>query len=167
MIAAVPVLWLVSATAGRTGPAVPDAARPQTLTHSRGHASTVAVPRVHLARLRHAHKNVDPLSARNPFAFTLRGVPPNTQPQRIVSTAPSAAPADIPTVVPLSLIGVATSRVDGRLERTAVIAGPADVLCYAREGDTVIARYRADAIEHDSVLLVDLATGSSLRLTLR
>jgi hypothetical protein len=34
-------------------------------------------------------------------------------------------------------------------------------------GDTVTARYRVDAIDPDSVLLVDLATGSPLRLTVR
>jgi hypothetical protein len=70
--------------------------------------------------------------------------------------------------VALSLIGVATtSHADGRVERTAIITGPADALYFVRDGDAVVTRYRVDAVLPDSVRLLDSVTGASVSLIIR
>jgi hypothetical protein len=74
----------------------------------------------------------------------------------------------IPPGVGLSLIGIAaTSHGDGRVERTAIIIGPADALYFVGDGDTVMSRYRVDAVLPDSVRLLDSVTGASVGLIIR
>lgn len=103
---------------------------------------------------------------RNPFQF---------EPAR--EAAPSVAPleqpgalADAPAaaVLPLSsvtLAGIATDRLEDRVERTAILSSVADVLL-VRTGDEVLGRYRVGLIEDESVELISLSDGSTLRLSL-
>jgi hypothetical protein len=122
---------------------------------------------VNLTRLRDIPKRVVLLARRDPFVFAPDDVPVKPAPSRIGRAAPQPPRADDAPAIPLSLIGIAASDVDGRVERTALITGPGDALFYAREGDTVLARFRADAVQPDRVLLTDLVTGSPSSLMLR
>jgi hypothetical protein len=124
------------------------------------------VPDVRLAQLRPTQPATEPLLLRNPFAFAPRSVTPTPPPSSISIAPPAEAPPDLPPSV--ALIGIATtSRADGRAERIAIIAGPADALYLVRDGDAVITRYHVEAVLPDSVQLVDDKTGAALRLLLR
>jgi hypothetical protein len=122
---------------------------------------------VDLRGLRDTGKRVKLIAVRNPFEFSLGDTPSRPKPSRTERVTLREHTAQGTPPILLSLIGVAASHVDGRVDRTALITGPGDALIYAREGDTVMGRYRADAVQPDSILLVDLTTGSPLRLTLR
>jgi hypothetical protein len=79
-----------------------------------------------------------------------------------LADAPAAA------VLPLSsvtLAGIATDRLEDRVERTAILSSVADVLL-VRTGDEVLGRYRVGLIEDESVELISLSDGSTLRLSL-
>ena len=166
---AVPILWMSVTSYVRTGAAARDVAdgepvrRPTGVLAPRG-----TVPDVRLPELRPALPAPEPVLLRNPFAFAPRSLPPLPEPSPVPIAPPLETPPDIPPSAVLSLIGVATTtRADGRAERTAIIAGPADALYMVRESDAVLTRYRVDAVLPDSVRLVDGATGASLNLTLR
>jgi hypothetical protein len=164
--AAVPILWLTLASFGRTGATAGEiTVRRPTVS---GPAPRLPVPDVQLAQ-EHPTQPISRLAfSRNPFAFAPRSLSPPPVPSPVSMAAPPAALPDLPSSVALSLIGVATTtRGDGRTERTAIIAGPGDALYLVRETDAVMARYRVDAVLPDSVLLVDGATGASLRLQMR
>ena len=166
---AVPILWMILASLGRTGAAARDITDLETVRRPAGGLGPrVPVPDVRLEQLPLAQPARALVLSRNPFAFAPRSLPPGPASSPVSMAPPLEAPPDIPSSVTLSLIGVATTtRADGRAERTAIIAGPADALYVVREADAVMTRYRVDAVLPDSVLLVDGATGASLRLVLR
>jgi hypothetical protein len=166
--AAVPIVWVSLASLGRTGAAARDITGLEVVRRpAAGPAPRLLVPDVRLAQLRPAQPTGEPLSFRNPFEFAPRSLSPRPGPS-VSIPPPLGAPRAGPSSVALSLIGIATtSRPDGRAERTAIIAGPADALYLVRDGDAVMMRYRVDAVLPDSVRLVDTATGASLLLTLR
>jgi hypothetical protein len=165
--AAVPILGLILANPGRTRVAGRDITGLEPVRRPpRSAAPRVHVPEVRLTPVDPTQPAGELLSFRNPFAFAPRNLPPGPPPVTIAPPVPP--PPDTPSSVALSLIGVATtSRADGRAERTAIIAGPADAFYFVREGDTVMTCYRVEAVLPDSVLLGDSATGVSLRLLLR
>ena len=167
--AAVPIVGMLLANLGRTGAAARDIPSPEPVRRPAGAlAPRLPVPDVRLPELRPTPPAAEPLSSRNPFTFAPRSLPPGPEPSPVSIPPPPQAPPDIPPSVALSLIGVATAtRADGRAERTAIIAGPADALYLVRETDAVMTRYRVDAILPESVRLVDGATGASLLLTMR
>jgi hypothetical protein len=167
--AAVPILLLVLANVGRTDA---DArvvnARQPVRRPAAAPGPSISLPDVRLAQLCPTEPTREPLLSRNPFAYAPRPLLATVAPSAVsIASQPEAHP-DIPPSVPLSLIGIATTtRADGRVERTAVIAGPVDALYMVREADAVTARYRVDAVLPERVVLVDGATGVSLRLTMR
>jgi hypothetical protein len=99
--------------------------------------------------------------SRNPFRFGAAS-PSLRSDEAPIPRAP-AAPAPLPP--PVSLSGIAEDQVEGRVERTAVLSSPAGVLL-VREGDDVLGEYRVAAIESDAVILVKVADGSTMRLSL-
>lgn len=107
--------------------------------------------------------------ARNPFRF---GAAPSTRSASAdVDASPEAVPElpEAPLVPPppaISLAGIAEDQVGERMERTAILSTPSDVLL-VREGDEVMGQYRVVRIEAGAVELVTLADGSSLRLQLK
>ena len=165
--------WLLFAALGRTGeiasagPDGPLRARANVARPASRSATQPRVLDVDPVRLP-AEPPPDVRLSRNPFAFAPRSVPPEPEPAPVpIPPAPAPLPDTPPSLV-LSLIGVATTtRADGRAERTAIIAGPANALYMVREADPVAARYRVDAVTPDSVVLADGATGAALRLVLR
>lgn len=104
--------------------------------------------------------------ARNLFRFGARQAARpepagDVAPEPLVEIAP---PAPQPPAVSLS--GIAEDRVGERLERTAILSTPSDVLL-VREGDAVMGQYRVTKIEAGAVELLKLADGTMLRLALR
>jgi hypothetical protein len=164
--AAIPILLMSLATLGRSGAAARDITAVETVRRPTGSVPPrVPVQDVRLPQVNPTQPTAELLISRNPFAFAPRSLPPSPPPSPVSIAPLPEAPPDIPPS--LSLIGVATTtRADGRAERTAVIAGPADALYFVREGDVVMTRYRVDAVLPDSVLLVDGATSTSLKLTM-
>lgn len=167
--AAVPILWMILANLGRTGAAAPNITDLETTRRPTGGlAPSGPVPDVRLEQLRPREPVREPLLSRNPFALAPFSLPATPGPLPVSTPSTPEAPPDIPPSAAFSLIGVATTtRADGRAERTAIITGPVDALYMVREADAVTTRFRVDAVLPDSVLLVDGATGSSLRLSLR
>jgi hypothetical protein len=167
--AAVPILVLSLASLGRTGAA----ARDITDLDSVRRVTSSLDPRVPVADLRpapvHAARPAPkPLSFRNPFEFAPSSLPAPSPAPPVSLAPPPETPPVIPPGVGLSLIGIAaTSHGDGRVERTAIIIGPADALYFVGDGDTVMSRYRVDAVLPDSVRLLDSVTGASVGLIIR
>jgi hypothetical protein len=101
---------------------------------------------------------------RNLFRFAERPAPsPATTPAAGVT--PVVEPFVAPPL-PLKLTGVAADREGEGATRTAVLGTP-DGVVLAREGDTVLERYRVTKIEEEAVELVTIADGVAVRLTLR
>jgi hypothetical protein len=99
---------------------------------------------------------------RDPFQFQAR---PTRSP--VVSPAPIAvveAPRPVPVLPPLTLSGIASDKVDGELQRAAVLSAPAGVLI-VRQGESVAGLYTVVSIGDESVELEATADGS--RRTLR
>ena len=106
--------------------------------------------------------------SRNPFAFA------RSSPSPAVTTS-AGRPTDAPStdgsppasdpVFGLALIGVASSRTELGLERTAVISGPGGVLL-VKGGDLVRAQVRVAFVEEGAVVLENLETGVTTRLQL-
>ena len=103
--------------------------------------------------------------ARNPFAFRVRDLPPAPMVAR-----PVQAFAAVPVAPPepfLSLIGVAEDQGANGPVRTAMIADDRDELFMVTVGESLMGRYRVDAIGADAIELADLSTGTVRRLALR
>lgn len=99
---------------------------------------------------------------RDPFRFVAsKPAPLPFRPPPHVVEAPAPVTPPPPLV---TLAGIATDRVNGTMQRTAVLSTPANVLI-VREGDVVGGLYRVVAIEEESVELE--ATGDGSRRTLR
>ena len=169
--AAVPILGLLLATLGRTGADARDITGLDTARRPAGGLDRrTPLADVQLPPPRRVPSTEEPLLLRNPFEFAPRAVSPSPPPLPVplILVPPPERPPDLPPDLTLSLIGVATtSRADGRAERTAIIAGPAETLYMVRDGDVVTTRYRVDAVLAESVRLVDAATGASLSLVIR
>src|SRR5688572_21318577 len=121
------------------------------------------------ARLRQrlASAPVPPAPERNPFLFESRIAAPSRHlPRRIVEPAPLVQPAAVPEP-PLALIGIAEDKGPGGLTRTAIIADDAEAVFMVTVGQTILERYRVEAIGADAVELKDSLTNSVRRLGLR
>jgi hypothetical protein len=167
--AAVPIVWMVIVSLGRTGAVARDMPDSETVRRPAGNPAPHApMPDVRLALSRPPQPATEPLLRRDPFAFAPRILPPAPPSPPISIVPPPDLPPATPPSVALSLIGVATSsRTDGRAERTAIIAGDAGALYMVRDGDAVTTRYRVDAVLEDSARLIDVATGASMHLIIR
>jgi hypothetical protein len=114
------------------------------------------------ARIRREAAYVRP--QRNPFEFeaarpSAAAVPEQVELSQKVSEPVAASP---PTV---TLAGVAEDRLQQGIERTAILSTQAGVLL-VRVGDEVLGQYRVSIVEEEAVVLVSLADGSTLRLSL-
>jgi len=84
--------------------------------------------------------------------------------------AQRGVPADTPApVMPsppvVTLAGVAEDQLQQGVERTAILSSPSGVLL-VRVGDDVLGQYRVTVVEAESVELMSLTDGSTLRLSL-
>jgi len=166
---AVPILGLSLAILGRTGAAAREVTGLDAVRRATGGVDLgTPAPDVRLAPASPSRPAPAPLAFRNPFAFAPPSLPARPAPSPVLLAPPPDLPPAIPTSVALSLIGVATTNgADGRVERTAIITGPADAFYMVRDGDSVMTRYRVDAVLADSVRLLDSATGAPVSLTIR
>jgi hypothetical protein len=103
---------------------------------------------------------------RNLFQFDAE------RPAVVASTAPEAVrvPVEAPArvlqpAVAITLAGLAEDAADQGGGRTAILSSSAGVLL-VRTGDDVLGQYRVGVIEAESVELVSVADGSTLRLSL-
>jgi hypothetical protein len=78
-----------------------------------------------------------------------------------------AAEPLVPSEPTLALIGIAEDRGLDGLVRTAVITDDADGVFVLAVGETLLERYRVEAIGADAVELKDVATNAVRRLVLR
>ena len=116
------------------------------------------------ARLQNAVVYHEP--ERNLFRFA---APRRAASPAVTTPANEAAPVFeslVPPPLPLKLTGVAADREGEGATRTAVLSTPGGVVL-AREGETVLDRFRVEKIDEDAVELVTIADGLSIRLTLR
>jgi hypothetical protein len=157
--------WLASAasTTRRRPPAYQEANAAGT-TATETLASEV---QAHAARLRErlASAPRPQLPHRNPFTFQPRpSVParPAARPDPAIAAEPL-----VPSEPTLALIGIAEDRGPDGLVRTAVITDDADGVFVLAVGETLLERYRVEAIGADAVELKDVATNAVRRLVLR
>ena len=122
----------------------------------------------HAARLRQrlATAPVPQPPHRNPFMFESRSqAPPRSIARRL---EPVALPEPLPVPEPLlSLIGIAEDQGLKGVARTAIIADDAETVFMVTVGQTVLGRYRVEAIGADAVELKDVDTSVIRRLALR
>lgn len=123
----------------------------------------------HAARLRErlASAPVPQLPHRNPFVFESRQPPAPRQFARRVEPAVLPPPPSSPPEPTLTLIGIAEDKGPKGLTRTAMIADDAEALFMVTVGQTVMGRYRVEAVGADVVELKDVESGAIRRLALR
>ena len=110
---------------------------------------------------------VPPAPQRNPFLFESPIAAPSRHvPRRIAAPAPVVEPAMAPEPA-LALIGVAEDKGPNGLTRTAIIAGDTEAVFMVTVGQTILDRYRVEAIGADAVELKDSLTNAVRRLGLR
>jgi len=105
--------------------------------------------------------------ARNPFRFSAprsNPIPPHREPVITVEDLPAPMPV-VPTLR-VTLSGIAEDKTSEQVIRTAIISTPDDVFL-ATVGETIAGIYKVTAIEADSVELLKIDEGSSVRLTLK
>jgi hypothetical protein len=103
---------------------------------------------------------------RNPFSFSARPV------RRVLAAEATTPAVPVPATVEvrepvLELIGLAETRKDEKLIRTAMITGGHDELMMVTAGQRILGRYDVVAVGADAVELLDLQTGATRRLILR
>ena len=104
---------------------------------------------------------------RNPFVFAMRPQPvarPATvrRAETVATVGPSSPPE--PT---LSLIGIAEDQAASGMKRTAIIADESESVLMVTVGETLLGRYRVEAIGADAIELKDVGTNAMRRLGLR
>jgi hypothetical protein len=110
---------------------------------------------------------VPPAPQRNPFLFESRiAEPPRHLSRRVVEPAIVVEPAMAPEPA-LALIGVAEDKGPGGLTRTAIISDDTEAVFMVTVGQTILDRYRVEAIGADAVELKDSRTNAVRRLGLR
>lgn len=123
------------------------------------------------ARLRERLANAPaPRAAeRNPFSFSKVPVPRREASVDLdeSSLREPLPPPSVPSEPVLELIGIAASKTDGGLVRTAMITGPYDELIMVTAGQQILSRYDVVTVTEDAVELKDVATGTTRRLILR
>jgi hypothetical protein len=156
--------WLAAAaTSGRRVQATRPAAKPAPSD------SRAAVVASHVARL---HDRLTPLAAppqakRNLFEFGGGRSRPGRPATAAASIAAAVTPATkVPAAPPWKLAGVAEDAAALGPVRTAIISGMGQ-LFLVREGEAVTPRYRVSRIAADVVELVDVGSGSTVRLALK
>ena len=106
---------------------------------------------------------------RNPFLFDARAEPAPRQIVRRLEPAPALAPLPPPPPPEPALVlaGVAEDQGPKGPVRTAILADDTEAVFIVTVGQTVLGRYRVEAIGADAVELKDVSTGAIRRLGLR
>ena len=157
--------WLASA-ASTTFQAPPR--EPERISAASPTDALAAEVQAHAARLRRRLASAPTPQAphRNPFVFAERQ--PIARPPIVRRVRPAAIPEpDTPSEPALSLIGIAEDQGAAGPTRTAIIADESDAVLMVTVGQTVLGRYRVQAIGADAVELQDLGTHATRRLGLR
>ena len=149
---------------GRDRPSAPE----RTPAQAKGPDAIASEVESQAARLqtRMAQAPVVEPNPRNPFSF---GAVPRPRAAQIVraAVADEPAPAPIPALPMLTLMGIAEETTPQGIRRTAVIGGEADALFMVTEGQPVGDRYKVTKIGADAVELEDILTKAYRRLALR
>ena len=151
---------------GGDQPATPD----RTSSQSKGPEAIASDVEAQAARLqaRMSQAPVPDQNPRNPFAFGAVPRPPRpAAPMVRAAVADEPAPAPLPPLPMLTLMGIAEETTPQGPRRTAVIGGEADSLFLVTEGQSVGDRYKVTKIGADAVELEDLVTKAYRRLALR
>lgn len=158
--------WLASAASTTRRPSVTD--QDPAVTGTSATETLATEVQAHAARLRErlASAPRPQLPHRNPFVFDSR---PSAPPRPLAIRAdPAPAPEPLPPPEPeLSLIGIAEDPGPKGLVRTAIITGDAETVFVLAVGETLLDRYKVEAIGADAVELKDIATNARRRLALR
>jgi hypothetical protein len=107
------------------------------------------------------------LAERNPFRFSPR---PERRPAGAAADLPlPPAPLPVPEIREpvLELVGVAESKKEEEVVRTAMITGGYGELMMVTAGQRILGRYDVVAVSDDAVDLKNLETGAIRRLILR
>ena len=105
--------------------------------------------------------------SRNLFRFASPTPREIAAPEALPNATPVSAAVAAPIPRPqLSLDGVATDVVDGQEQRTAILHTDGGVVL-AREGDLVSGQYRVVRVAPDAAELMNVSSGSVVRLGLR
>lgn len=158
--------WLASAASTTRHSPVSD--QEPNVTGTSATETLASEVQAHAARLRErlASAPRPQLPHRNPFVFESRPDVPQRPPA--IRTDPAIVPEPLPPAEPpLSLIGIAEDQGPKGLVRTAIITGDADAVFVLALGETLLDRYRVEAIGADAVELRDIATNAVRRLALR
>ena len=154
--------WLASTppvSVAENNPAIP-ARSPQAVSSA---ASDIVEQASRLqARIRREAAYVRP--QRNPFQFEAARPAEEAVPEQPELPEPVSGPVTAPPPT-VTLAGVAEDRLPQGIERTAILSTQAGVLL-VRVGDEVPGQYRVSSVEEEAVVLVSLADGSTLRLSL-
>jgi hypothetical protein len=107
------------------------------------------------------------LAERNPFRFA---PPPERRPAVAAANLPQApAPLPVPEIREpvLELVGVAETKKEEEVVRTAMITGGYGELMMVTAGQRILGRYDIVAVSEEAVDLKDLQSGAIRRLILR
>jgi hypothetical protein len=118
------------------------------------------------ARLAQVRAYRDP--RRNPFQFNARRrarQQPRPEPAVTIEDLPDE-PSPAPPTLRITLAGIAEDKVGDEQVRTAIISTPDDVLL-VKVGDSIGGQFTVAAIAADSVELVRVDTGATVRLALK
>jgi hypothetical protein len=165
--AAVCGAWLASAAGvTRQATAVRSAPRPADAVQFDVLAADV---QAQAGRLRQqlANAPAPPETVRNPFRFA-----PRPERRRVAAANLAAPPATEPPVPDvrepvLELIGIAETKKENGLVRTAMITGGYGELMMVTAGQRILGRYDIEAVGPDAVELKDVETGARRRLIFR
>ncbi|HVL69444.1 MAG TPA: hypothetical protein VM364_19455 [Vicinamibacterales bacterium] len=104
---------------------------------------------------------------RNPFTFTERAAPARKTARPVLAVVTQPMPVMETREPVLDLIGIAESRHEQAVVRTAMITGGHDELFMVKVGERILDRYEVVAVGVDAVELKDHQTGVTRRLVLR
>ena len=157
--------WLASA-ASTLQNQPPDSA-PDRAVESPATDALVSEVQAHAAKLRRrlASAPVPQAPTRNPFLFESRAASPTRHALR--EPAPLPMPPPPPPEPALYLLGVAEDNGPDGPKRTAILGDQTDEVIIVSVGETVLDRYRVEAIGADAIELKDVTTNAVRRLALR
>ena len=142
-------------------------ARPAATAGSTSIAADVSAQAEKL-RTRMATAPVPERNPRNPFAFGAVPRPPRPAERMVrAAVADEPAPAPLPPLPMLTLMGIAEETSPSGPRRTAIIGGERDALFMVTEGQLVIDRYKVTKIGADAVELEDIFSHAFRRLAMR
>jgi hypothetical protein len=157
--------WLASAASTTFQPPPSEPERVMTGPSTEALASEV---QAHATRLRERLQSAPTPQQphRNPFVFAMRSQAPRPAAVRQAETAATIGPSSPPEPT-LSLIGIAEDQAASGIKRTAIIADDSESVLMVTIGETLLGRYRVEAIGADAIELKNVGTNAVRRLGLR